>query len=142
VFRKRPFLIQLKKRSRPGRVLLLQRILGNPYLDIIPTDIAARRAYYVGSGSFAPGCKEVKRVKKRFVLLALGVLFTSAVVACSSSDSSQTAERTSSTALDNAREKIQHVVVIMQENRSFDHYFGTYPGAEGIPMQDGVLGLS
>ena len=26
----------------------------------------------------------------------------------------------------------------MQENRSFDHYFGTYPGADGIPMQKGV----
>jgi phospholipase C len=25
------------------------------------------------------------------------------------------------------------VVVIMQENRSFDSYFGTYPGADGIP---------
>ncbi|MDQ1379756.1 MAG: hypothetical protein QOJ71_475, partial [Actinomycetota bacterium] len=33
--------------------------------------------------------------------------------------------------------KIQHVVVIMQENRSFDHYFGTYPGADGIPMSNG-----
>jgi phospholipase C len=29
--------------------------------------------------------------------------------------------------------KIRHVVVIMQENRSFDSYFGTYPGADGIP---------
>jgi phospholipase C len=75
-------------------------------------------------------------VKKRFILLALGVLFISAVVACASSDSSQTAEPTPATALDNAREKIQHVVVIMQENRSFDHYFGTYPGADGIPMQE------
>src|SRR5216110_4009443 len=28
--------------------------------------------------------------------------------------------------------KIKHVVVIMQENRSFDTYFGTYPGADGI----------
>jgi phospholipase C len=36
------------------------------------------------------------------------------------------------------REKIKHVVVIMQENRSFDHYFGTYPGADGIPMQNGT----
>ncbi len=27
---------------------------------------------------------------------------------------------------------IQHVVVIMQENRSFDQCFGTYPGANGI----------
>ena len=34
--------------------------------------------------------------------------------------------------------KIKHVVVIMQENRSFDSYFGTYPGADGIPMQNGV----
>jgi phospholipase C len=33
--------------------------------------------------------------------------------------------------------KIQHVVVIMQENRSFDSYFGTYPGADGLPMRDG-----
>jgi phospholipase C len=34
--------------------------------------------------------------------------------------------------------KIQHVVVIMQENRSFDSYFGTFPGADGIPMKNGV----
>jgi phospholipase C len=34
--------------------------------------------------------------------------------------------------------KIKHVVIIMQENRSFDHYFGTFPGADGIPMKDGV----
>jgi phospholipase C len=29
--------------------------------------------------------------------------------------------------------KIRHIVIIMQENRSFDSYFGTYPGADGIP---------
>ena len=33
--------------------------------------------------------------------------------------------------------KIRHVVIIMQENRSFDSYFGTYPGADGIPVQGG-----
>jgi len=37
-----------------------------------------------------------------------------------------------------AMHKIRHVVMIMQENRSFDSYFGTYPGADGIPMRDGV----
>lgn len=37
-----------------------------------------------------------------------------------------------------ARQKIKHVVIIMQENRSFDEYFGTYPGANGIPMKNGV----
>jgi phospholipase C len=34
--------------------------------------------------------------------------------------------------------KIKHIVIILQENRSFDHYFGTYPGADGIPMANGV----
>ncbi len=33
--------------------------------------------------------------------------------------------------------KIKHVIIIMQENRSFDSYFGTYPGADGIPMKNG-----
>jgi phospholipase C len=28
---------------------------------------------------------------------------------------------------------IRHLVVLMQENHSFDNYFGTYPGAAGIP---------
>ena len=28
--------------------------------------------------------------------------------------------------------KIEHVVVLMQENRSFDHYFGTMPGVRGF----------
>jgi phospholipase C len=34
--------------------------------------------------------------------------------------------------------KIRHVIIIMQENRSFDSYFGTFPGADGIPTRDGV----
>ena len=33
--------------------------------------------------------------------------------------------------------KIKHVIIVMQENRSFDSYFGTYPGADGIPTRDG-----
>jgi phospholipase C len=28
---------------------------------------------------------------------------------------------------------IQHIIIIMQENHTFDNYFGTYPGANGIP---------
>ena len=28
---------------------------------------------------------------------------------------------------------IKHFVTLMQENHSFDNYFGTYPGADGIP---------
>ena len=29
--------------------------------------------------------------------------------------------------------KIEHVIWIIQENRTFDDYFGTYPGADGFP---------
>src|SRR3954468_21264018 len=36
--------------------------------------------------------------------------------------------------------KIKHVIVIMQEKRSFDQYFGTYPGADGLPRNaDGAF---
>jgi phospholipase C len=28
---------------------------------------------------------------------------------------------------------IEHVVLLMQANHSFDNYFGTYPGADGVP---------
>ncbi len=37
-------------------------------------------------------------------------------------------------ATDEGVHKIKHVIIIVQENRSFDHYFGTFPGADGIPM--------
>src|SRR5579871_6762355 len=34
--------------------------------------------------------------------------------------------------------KVQHVVILDLENRSFDSYFGTFPGVNGIPMKNGV----
>ena len=30
------------------------------------------------------------------------------------------------------RDKIKYVFVLFQENRSFDFYFGSYPGADGL----------
>jgi phospholipase C len=32
-----------------------------------------------------------------------------------------------------ANTPIEHIIFLMQENHSFDNYFGTYPGADGIP---------
>ena len=32
-------------------------------------------------------------------------------------------------------DKLDHLVFIVMENRSFDHYFGTYPGADGLPKK-------
>jgi len=38
-------------------------------------------------------------------------------------------------------EKIDHLIFIVQENRSFDHYFGIFPGADGIELRkDGCPG--
>ena len=34
--------------------------------------------------------------------------------------------------LDLLRKNVKYVFVLFQENRSFDHYFGTYPGANGL----------
>jgi phospholipase C len=37
-------------------------------------------------------------------------------------------------------ENIDHLIFVVQENRSFDHYFGTFPGADGIPRRpDGTF---
>lgn len=29
---------------------------------------------------------------------------------------------------------IEHIIILYQENRTFDHFFGTYPGANGLPL--------
>ncbi len=53
---------------------------------------------------------------------------------CANTPSNSTTTTTPATGI----HKIKHIIVIFQENRSFDTYFGTYPGADGIPMQNGV----
>jgi phospholipase C len=32
-------------------------------------------------------------------------------------------------------DNLDHLIFVVQENRSFDHYFGTFPGADGIPRR-------
>jgi phospholipase C len=67
------------------------------------------------------------------------------VAACTSSRPSSAPSRTSGSASSGSSasateagiQKIKHVVIIMQENRSFDSFFGTYPGADGIPAKNG-----
>ena len=34
--------------------------------------------------------------------------------------------------------KIKHVIIVMQDNRSSETYFGTYPEADGIPTANGT----
>ena len=66
----------------------------------------------------------------RGVRRVVGVVLCAAVVASGGAASSGEKRPTTP---DPDIHKIKHVVVIMQENRSFDSYFGTYPGADGIP---------
>ena len=37
--------------------------------------------------------------------------------------------------------EIKHVVVLMQENRSFDHYFGAMPGVRGFSDPSAIAGV-
>ena len=40
------------------------------------------------------------------------------------------------------RQKVKYVFVLFQENRSFDFYFGTYPGARGLFSQSNTPGFN
>ncbi len=62
---------------------------------------------------------------------------TNTTGASGSSVSSASAPSAPLTRLDRAKTHLKHLIFIVQENRSFDHYFGTFPGAEGIPMRNG-----
>ena len=68
--------------------------------------------------------------------LAVGLVALLAQVACAS-QSPYAQISSTPTVQANGLQKIKHIVVIMQENRSFDEYFGLYPGADGLPRQNG-----
>src|SRR5438477_12614131 len=68
------------------------------------------------------------------------LLVFSLAAACSSDQSARggsTATVPTTTESFSGASAIRHVVVMMQENRSFDSYFGTFPGVDGLPMKGG-----
>ena len=67
----------------------------------------------------------------RWTALALAI---TVLAACGGQTSSNASPTPSSR---QGLHKIQHIVVIMQENRSYDEYFGLYPGGDGLPRQNG-----
>src|SRR5947208_674615 len=67
------------------------------------------------------------------LIVVLGMLMTALTVSRAEAAGANTATTPTAVTSLQGIHKIQHVVVIMQENRSFDHYFGTYPGADGFP---------
>jgi phospholipase C len=74
----------------------------------------------------------LRRHRRSVVLLAIPVVLAVALTAIAvGSPSIDPSSRSGGI------HKIRHVVIIMQENRSFDSFFGTYPGADGIPVRHG-----
>src|SRR5881398_593487 len=69
----------------------------------------------------------------RKVLVALQLLVTLGLLAAVLGPGHAEAKRKPKPPSERGIHKIKHVIVIMQENRSFDSYFGTYPGADGLP---------
>jgi phospholipase C len=82
------------------------------------------------AASHLPGLSRGAASRRAWIVLLLGALLGSLLV------SSVTGVRNARAA--SGVQKIKHVIMIMQENRSFDSYFGTFPGADGIPMASGV----
>ncbi len=71
------------------------------------------------------------------LLLCLGATALTVLACSQGTPKEQQTPSLAAPSLEAGIHKIQHVVMIMQENRSFDSYFGTFPGADGIPMKDG-----
>jgi phospholipase C len=69
-------------------------------------------------------------------VLALAVVSAVLLGACSTSSVVSTINPSPSPS-DTGIHKIKHIVIIMQENRSYDEYFGLYPGADGLPRANG-----
>lgn len=71
----------------------------------------------------------LKKIYSLFLFFTLA--FSSSSVVSASTPRSGTASGT----------PIQHIVIVMQQNHTFDNYFGTYPGANG-PPSDACLPVS
>ncbi len=71
----------------------------------------------------------LKHIISRVFALLIITVISLEVIACTPKVTPFSPATTVATGL----EKLKHFVFIMQENRSFDSYFGTYPGADGIP---------
>ena len=70
------------------------------------------------------------------LLICLAALAGRATLALESAPAQKPVAASAATSLRGIH-KIRHVVIIMQENRSFDSYFGTFPRADGIPVAAG-----
>jgi phospholipase C len=102
---------------RAGRQVLIQERAGRSWRTVRRSRLAAGSTFSVSFVFAKPGAMQWRAL---LPATALNLESASPIVAV------QVAPLT-------GIHKIRHVVIIMQENRSFDSYFGTFPGADGIP---------
>ena len=69
-------------------------------------------------------------IQRKLILASLAPLLIAVLVSVSAVSQATTASMEGG-----ATTPIQHIVVIFQENVSFDHYFGTYPIAANPPNE-------
>jgi len=104
--------------ATPGRTALIQRALAQgAWRTVARTRVQSGSAFSVTLTMNTPG-----RTRWRAVLAARGL-----------APAAVSAPLVITVVPATGIHKIRHVVIIMQENRSFDSYFGTFPGADGIP---------
>jgi len=72
------------------------------------------------------------KVIRRIIFVGM-ILLLIPLAACNKSPTPTPKPTPATTTVPTGLNKIEHFVFIMEENKSFDHYFGTYPGAYGIP---------
>lgn len=95
---------------------------------LLPGDAPTAACTGEGAGMTPPGFS-------RREVLAGGLSLAGAAFLASCSDTVQRAASVCPAGSD--LEAVEHVVFVMQENRSFDHYFGMYPGVRGFNDRDG-----
>ncbi len=72
------------------------------------------------------------RYRKTAAALGAMAMASNAMAAESNWDGKYGHETSLQAKIDLLRQKVRYVFVIFHENQSFDHYFGTYPGANGL----------
>ena len=71
------------------------------------------------------------KANSRTLALVFALGGSAAMVGCSSSNTGSSVQLRR---VDDPFTNIQHIVFIVKENRTFDNYFGTFPGADGATM--------
>src|ERR1700724_4377251 len=93
-----------------------------------------RKLWWFRCGGFAPAivCVAKRAVFAMFAAVIVASIALLFATACSRPPRSE-ARTEQRAAISNAEglAKIEHIVFIIKENRSFDTYFGTFPGADG-----------